>query len=73
MNPQLIAALLDDRRRSCPCGARTDQHFSLCRKCQARATWRRHHQRSPRLARRAAVRLSRHAVRFIGLALGGGR
>jgi hypothetical protein len=33
MNPTLIAALADDRRRQCPCGAVAQQLDGLCRGC----------------------------------------
>jgi hypothetical protein len=35
----------------CPCGARAELAYGLCRKCQARAAWRRRVMR-PRRARR---------------------
>ena len=48
MHPNLIAALVEDRRRSCPCGAVTGQPHQLCRKCLARMIWRRHTSRRSR-------------------------
>ena len=39
-HPILIAALVEDRRRRCPCGAVTQQPYGLCRECQAVAVWR---------------------------------
>ena len=41
MHPSLIAALIEDRRRSCRCGAATDKPYQLCRKCLSRMIWRR--------------------------------
>ena len=40
-HPILIAALVEDRRRRCPCGAVAQQPYGLCRECQAAAIWRR--------------------------------
>jgi hypothetical protein len=40
-HPILIAALVEDRRRRCPCGTVAQQPYGLCRGCQAAATWRR--------------------------------
>ena len=56
-HPKLIAALADDQRRQCPCGAITVQSERLCRKCHARMTWRR---KTTRTSRRAARRLAAH-------------
>ena len=53
VHPNLIAALAEDRRKSCPCGAVTGQPCGLCRKCLARMVWRR---RTSRPARRAVRR-----------------
>ena len=54
-HPDLIAALAGDRRRACPCGAAADRPDRLCRKCQARMSWRR---KTTRMNRRAARRLA---------------
>ena len=40
-HPILVAALAEDRRRRCPCGAVAQQPYGLCRECQAVAVWRR--------------------------------
>lgn len=42
-------------RAICPCGALAEEHHRLCRKCRARATWRRRHHcgREARLASRS--------------------
>ena len=40
-HPILIAALAEDRRRRCPCGAVAQQPYGLCRECRAVAVWRR--------------------------------
>jgi hypothetical protein len=50
VHPNLIAALAEDRRKSCPCGAVTDQPHSLCRRCLARTVWRRSTSQSSRRA-----------------------
>jgi hypothetical protein len=47
-HPILIAALVEDRRRRCPCGAVAQQLYGLCRECQAVAVWRRETQRTRR-------------------------
>jgi hypothetical protein len=41
VHPNLIAALAEDRRKVCPCGAVTGQPCGLCRRCLARMDWRR--------------------------------
>jgi hypothetical protein len=66
MHPDLIAPLVRDRFRTCPCGARTDQTFGLCRKCHARVIWRR--RRTPH-RRRMTRRLARRGARFLMLDL----
>ena len=42
---------LDDWSWRCPCGARAEEKYGLCRKCRARAAWRRRTTR-PRRVRR---------------------
>ncbi len=50
-HPILIAALVEDRRRRCPCGAAAQQQpYGLCRECQAVAVWRRETTRTSRRA-----------------------
>jgi hypothetical protein len=39
-HPALVAALVEDRRRQCPCGAVSRQGYGLCRECRAAAVWR---------------------------------
>jgi hypothetical protein len=39
-HPILVAALAEDRRRRCHCGATAQQRYGLCRECQAVAAWR---------------------------------
>jgi hypothetical protein len=56
-HPKLIAALADDQRSHCPCGAVAEQPERLCRKCHARMAWRR---KTTRTNRRAARRLAAH-------------
>ena len=34
-HPILIAALVEDRRRRCPCGAVSHHPYGACRECQA--------------------------------------
>ena len=41
MHPNLITALVEDRRRSCRCGAVTSQPQQPCPKCLAHMVWRR--------------------------------
>jgi hypothetical protein len=45
-HPILIAALVEDQRRGCPCGVVAPQSRGLCRTCQAVAAWRRQTQRT---------------------------
>jgi hypothetical protein len=40
MHPILIAALAEDRRRRCPCGAVAQRNYGLCHECQAVTAWR---------------------------------
>ena len=47
-HPILIAALAEDRRRRCPCGAVAQQPYGLCRECQAVAVWRRETEQTRR-------------------------
>lgn len=47
---------LDEVRWGCPCGARSDEPYGLCRKCRARAAWSRRNGRKRKLAFRAAIR-----------------
>jgi len=47
MHPNLIAALVEDRRKACPCGAVSEQPHHPCRKCLARLVWRRDARRPP--------------------------
>ena len=49
-HPILVAALAEDRRRRCPCGAVAQQPYGLCRECQAVAAWRRETARTRRRA-----------------------
>ena len=58
MHPILVAALVEDRSRFCPCGAVFDQPNQLCRKCFASMTWRcGQSQRSRNIGRRPAHQL----------------
>jgi len=69
-HPRLIAALADDRRRPCPCGAVTEQLDRLCRKCHARMAWRRKTTRtSRRTARRLAARQANEGTRILASAM----
>ena len=52
MHPDLIAALAEDRRKSCPCSAVNGQAGGLCRECLTRTVWR-----------RAISQPARHAIR----------
>jgi hypothetical protein len=58
VHPDLIAALAEDRRKSCSCGAVDGQPGRLCRECLNRKVWRR---RISRLARHAVRRSDRPA------------
>jgi len=49
-HPILIAALVEDQRRRCPCAAVAQQPYALCRECQAIVVWQRETSRSSRRA-----------------------
>ena len=55
MHTNLIAALAEDRRKSCLCGAVTGQSHHPCRTCLARLVWRRFTNRPPRSTIRRLV------------------
>lgn len=64
MNPPIIIALTEDRRRSCACGAAAGPSRGLCRKCQGRMAWRRRNARPRRrYARRRSGRQARDRAR----------
>ena len=42
---------LDELNMQCPCGARAERAYGLCRKCGARAAWRRRKARKTWLGR----------------------
>lgn len=60
MRPQIIAALAEQRRHQCACGAATEHSYSLCRKCHSRMAWRR---KTTRPSRRATRRRTGHQAR----------
>lgn len=65
-HPNLLAALAEDRRRQCPCGAMAEQPYGLCRKCQARFAWRRKTASRRRQAvRRQVGRRIRNVARLL--------
>ena len=47
-HPILIAALVEDRRRQCPCRTVASQTDGLCRECKAVVVWRRETERTRR-------------------------
>jgi hypothetical protein len=47
-HPILIAALAEDRRRGCPCGATAQQRYGLCRERRAVAVSRRETEQTRR-------------------------
>jgi hypothetical protein len=58
--PNLIAAVVEDRRRSCRCGLATSQLHEPCRRCYARISWRRRtNQRSQSVGKNEAKRRAR--------------
>jgi hypothetical protein len=66
MQYEIRAALIADHQRRCPCGAVAERQGSLCRKCQARLTWRRKYDAtSRRAARRLARRQARDGARLL--------
>ena len=48
--PILVAALTEDPRRRCLCGAVIRHPYGLCRECQAAVVWRREAEQSNRRA-----------------------
>jgi hypothetical protein len=59
LNPH-VAAVLAAERRDCACGAVAEPTQTLCRKCRARAAWRRKVMRANRRGgRRMAARGAR--------------
>ena len=70
MHPDLLAALADERRRRCPCGAATEHPYSLCCKCHARVLWRRRTTRTGRhTSRHLAHRQAREGARRFARAM----
>jgi hypothetical protein len=61
VHPNLIAALAEDRRKCCPCGAVTDRPNRPRSKCCARVVLRRHTTRPPRSAVRRPTNRQTHA------------
>lgn len=61
-----ISRLLDDFR-TCRCGARAERRYGRCRKCRARAFWRRRHQRPTQVVRRPVARPRREVTPFAAL------
>ena len=58
------------QRHKCPCGAVAERQNDLCRKCQARAAWRRKAlQKTRRGARRLAARRTRTLMRLLNEAM----
>ena len=51
-HPVLVAALAEDRRRQCPCGAVTQEPNGMCRGCRAAAISR--HETAPSNGRTAS-------------------
>jgi hypothetical protein len=65
-HPDLLAALAEDRRRQCPCGAMAEEAFGLCRKCHARFAWRRKTaSRRHQAARKRVGRRVRRVARLL--------
>jgi hypothetical protein len=54
--------LLDHWAWQCPCGARSQYRYGLCRKCLARASWSRRKMRPRRVTRIRRVRRFRVEV-----------
>ncbi len=67
-HPILIAALVKDRHRRCPCGALAQQPYGLCRKCQAAAVWRRETAPTSRRATPSWTHAGTAKVRFFARA-----
>ena len=72
MHPHLNALLAEQRRLSCPCGARTARPGTLCRKCRHTALWLRHTREAKiaaRTARRLAARTSQRTPALLALVM----
>jgi hypothetical protein len=66
LHPDFAAALYVEKQRQCPCGALAGRRHGLCRKCEARAAWRRRATATKRRSsRRLTVRRVRHLTRRI--------
>jgi hypothetical protein len=64
--PDLAAVIHAEKKRQCPCGAIAEHRYGLCRKCQARAAWRRRNTAtSRRRSRRPAMRHVRGLAKLI--------
>jgi hypothetical protein len=69
VHPDLIAALAEDRPKSCPSGAVNRQAGGLCRECLTRTVWRRRIGQSARHAvRRRTNRRARGQVWIFAVA-----
>lgn len=69
-HPILIAALAEDRRRWCPCGAVDQLPRGLCRACRAVAASQRQAAETTRRTSRARIRSARLAVLITSLLKG---
>ena len=63
-NLALAVALTELRRRQCPCGAMAEHRDGLCRKCQARNTWRRKAASNRRKSTRRRTHRTRSVASF---------
>jgi hypothetical protein len=63
--PILIAALVQDWHRQCPCGAVAQQPYGQCRDCQAVAVWRRETKRTRRHSALSWTRIGTLKARLI--------
>lgn len=57
--------VIRDWPRRCPCGVTAAHRYGLCRKCQARAVWRRRKAPARHRATSTARRISRRAARLV--------
>ncbi len=64
-HPILIAALAEDRRRWCPCGAAAQQRYGLCRTCRTVAVWRRETEQTRRHGTSEWTRAGTLTARFL--------
>jgi hypothetical protein len=67
MHPYMNELLVEQRRRSCPCGAQTARPGTLCSKCRHTALWRRHKRQAKHGVRTVGCTATRHAPSLLAV------